>query len=260
MAVDVAASGLELTPFSAIYGKKPSKFECCWQPDGKAPCPRQRQRVVLLGWNLVSEAHFGTQVLHVGSQVRIVLDESCASVPAQNGIIFFRGTDLSGLLVELHCLAQTTADEGARPLGAVLRFGPPLANDPLIIDSIIRFFEARKQCSGPGKGFGRAMLEGVGDGEKQGEQRLLVLGLNHENVFTDALGIFRFVEESVPFGLGESSRHRFRSDPLELEHVPSCAKAGYFAAVVSLPPRSCLQSLVRGSQCCPTTLSLRRIM
>src|SRR5258708_22484939 len=110
MAVDVAASGLELTPFSAIYGKKPSKFECCWQPDGKAPCPRQRRRVVLLGGNLLSEARFGAQVLHVGSQVRIVLDESCASVPPHNGVIIFRGAHLKGTLGEFHCPAQDTPD------------------------------------------------------------------------------------------------------------------------------------------------------
>ncbi len=31
-----------MTPFSAIYGKKPSRFECCWQPDGHATSRRQR--------------------------------------------------------------------------------------------------------------------------------------------------------------------------------------------------------------------------
>ena len=69
---------------------------------------------------------------------------------------------------------------------------------------------------------GAAGAELIGERQDQRAQRVLVVGIDREDVAADALGLRRIVEQAVALGLLERVRDAVGRDRLELEaHVRS---------------------------------------
>jgi hypothetical protein len=68
------------------------------------------------------------------------------------------------------------------------------------------------------KGGAQPIFEFIRQGQQQGDKRLLVSGVNGEDIAADALGFQRLFQQTVSFGFFESGGYRLPGEGFQCEH------------------------------------------
>src|SRR5690242_14427121 len=142
-------------------------------------------------------------------------------VPPQNRLVVPRRPARLGLLVPVHRLVKPAIGELPRTQGcpAYVGLGAALADDAGVVESPVLVIESRQQLPGPAHAFRGAFGELIRDGEQQGDQRLLVPGLELQHIEADAFGGRRVVDDAVSLGLLKGGGDALPRDSLERELV-----------------------------------------
>src|SRR6185503_19055957 len=89
---------------------------------------------------------------------------------------------------------------------AQLSLGEALTDDARVVGLLVLGGKAAEQGARPLHGLGSAVAELVGEREEQTGERLLVVGLDGQNIEADALRLEGLVEQPVALRLFERSR------------------------------------------------------
>src|SRR6185436_8140800 len=96
----------------------------------------------------------------------------------------------------------------------------------------------------------RALFELIGQGEQQRDDRLLVAGLDFQDVPADALGLQGLVQEAVPVRFLQGRGDGLLGEGLQLEH----------GCLLRPQPRKARKSFLTGSKNWSTTRSFNGMM
>src|ERR1700722_5476963 len=166
------------------------------------------------GAGFVTGPGIGGLVVGRRANFGVLHDDAGAGVPAQAGGAVPRGAGVGGRFVVGHGGAQGMIGGS---VAAVVDAGVAHAfpDDAGIIFAFVIAFNFGEDFLG---GFGVDVgLELVGAGEEQGDQGLLVVGDDRENVETNTFGEVRFVQQAVAFDFGERFGDALRRDGLQFE-------------------------------------------
>src|SRR5277367_3036855 len=197
---------------------------------------------------LVALPGIGGLVVGGGAEFGILHDGAGAGVPAQDGGVVAWGAEFGGGFVVGHGGAQRVVGGG---VAAVVDAGVAHAfpDDAGIIFAFVVAFNFGEDFLG---GFGVDVgLELVGAGEEQGDQRLLVVGDDRQDVETNTFGEVRLVQQAVAFDFGERFGNALRRDGFQFE-VHEASYASFWPNI--------LNKRVSGSKKRSTTRSLSGMM
>src|SRR5205823_592979 len=85
----------------------------------------------------VREARFPRGLGGVDAQLRVLLEEADASVPAQDGIVVSSGARGHRLLVPMHRLGEEPGNQTVVGAGTQLRLSPPLADHARVVSALV---------------------------------------------------------------------------------------------------------------------------
>src|SRR5882672_9989133 len=158
-------------------------------------------------------------------KARMAFEETCAAVPAKNGIIVTGGPNRFGLLEAPHRLFEERGEGERRPSSPHLSLGPPFMQETGIVETFVGVDERLEKSLCFAMTIMGVAPELVGDGEAEQTQRQLVFRIDCQDIAADRFGLFRLVERAVDFRFRDSFGNTSLRNGLQLEfHLgTSCA-------------------------------------
>src|SRR5947208_12600635 len=123
-----------------------------------------------------------------------------ASIPAQQRVIIAERTDRFCFLKPDHRFAKqlVSLKPTIRRSLSQLRFGSPFVEDSSVISAFVFGCYSRQQFLRLCIADAVALFKTIGQRQQKSDDRLLIFGVDVQNIETDAFRLARFVEQPIP--------------------------------------------------------------
>src|SRR4051812_37621944 len=150
----------------------------------------------------------------------MTLQKARAGVPAHQDIVVAWWPQRLGPGVPVVRLGEQIVGHatGARSGSTKQHLGPPLADDPGVIGTLVLILDAGEHLTRPGDAVWQPALELVGDGQHKADDGLLVAQVYVKHVTVDTLGFPGLIQQPIALRLRERTWNATHRQEFDLEH------------------------------------------